>query len=273
MRQRGASPIVAVLIPLALLVGCSRFASEKRIALRFTPKENVTANIPASEGLSASRVIDVLPLTDTRALSDRSLVGENREHSTAVPIRATSSVEEFATGVLRKCLGEWGVRLGSGDLRLRGEITNLLVTEDQTYSTAASIRFRLEDRAGMTLWEGIVMGEAHQWGSSFKEENYNEEISDALKRTYANLVSNAGFQRAWIGQRVSSAQPVAPADLESKILEMMKAGIGTEVIVGYVKNVKVSGPLSAEQILEWKKAGIPDAVLEAAVSLGPNRQQ
>jgi hypothetical protein len=36
------------------------------------------------------------------------------------------------------------------------------------------------------------------------------------------------------------------------------------VIVGYVKSVKVSGPLSAEQIVEWKRAGIPDA--EAAVS-------
>ena len=140
------------------------------------------------------------------------------------------------------------------------------MTEDQTYSTAASMRFRLEDRAGTTLWEGIVMGEAHQWGSSFKEENYNEEISDALKRTYANLVSNAGFQKAWMGQRTTFTEQLSMSDLEAKILEMMKAGIGTEVIVGYVKNAKVSGPLSAEQIVEWKKAGIPDSVLQAAVS-------
>jgi len=263
MRHRAESVVIGALL---VLVGCSRFATEKRIALRFTPKENVTANIPASEGLSASRVLEVLPLTDARTLSDRSLVGENREHSTAVPIRATSSVEEFATVALKRCLSEWGVRLGSGDLLLRGEITNLLVTEDQTYSTAASMRFRLEDRAGTMLWEGIVMGEAHQWGGSFKEENYNEEISDALKRTYANLVSNAGFQKAWMGQRATAFQPLSPSDLEAKILEMMKAGIGTEVIVGYVKNAKVSGPLSAEQIVEWKKAGIPDAVLQAAVS-------
>jgi hypothetical protein len=263
MRHRAESVVIGALL---VLVGCSRFASEKRIALRFTPKENVTANIPATEGVTASRSIEVLPLTDARGLSDRTLVGENREHNTAVPIRATSSVEEFATLVLKKCLAEWGVRLGTGDLVLHGEITNLLVTEDQTYSTAVSIRFRLEDRSGNALWEGVVMGDAHQWGSSFKEENYNEEISDALKRTYANLISNAGFQRAWMGQRVSGEQPLSSADLEAKILEMMKAGIGTEVIVGYVKNVKVSGPLSAEQIVEWKKAGIPDAVLEAAVS-------
>ena len=253
-------------MPGVLLVGCSRFASEKLITLRFTPKENVTANIPAVEGLSAPRSVEVLPLVDARGLSDRALVGENREHSRPVPIRATSSVVEFATTVLKKCLAEWGVRLGAGDLVLRGEITNLLVTEDQAYSTAISVRFRLEDRARMTLWEGIVMGDAHQWGSSFKEENYNEEISDALKRTFANLVSNAGFQRTWMGQRMSKEQPLSPAELERKILEMMKAGIGTEVIVSYVKSVKVSEPLDAGQIVEWKRAGIPDAVLEAAVS-------
>jgi len=248
------------------IAGCSKFSTEKRIELRFTPKENVTANIPASEGLSASRVIEVLPLVDVRALSDRGLVGENREHSRPVPIRATSSLEEFSTTVLKKCLSEWGVRLGPGGLRLRGEITNLLVTEDQTYSTAASMRFRLEDRAGTTLWEGIVMGEAHQWGSSFKEENYNEEISDALKRTYAHLVENPGFQKAWSGRDSLSGSPSSAAELKTRILEMMRAGVGVEVIVGYVKGAKVSQPLSAEQIVDWKKAGIPDAVLEAAVS-------
>jgi hypothetical protein len=55
MRHRAESVVIGVLL---VLVGCSRFASEKRIALRFTPKENVTANIPASDGLSASRALE-----------------------------------------------------------------------------------------------------------------------------------------------------------------------------------------------------------------------
>lgn len=249
-----------------LFAGCSRFASEKRIELSFTPKENVTANIPASEGLSVSRTIEVLPLTDARTLSDRSLVGENREHSTAVPIRATSSVEGFATVVLRKCLGEWGVRLGTGDLQLRGEITNLLVTEDQTYSTAVSMRFRLQDRAGKLLWEGVVMGDAHQWGSSFKEENYNEEISDALKRTYANLVSSAGFQRAWIGLVAVNESAVSPQEVKARVLEMIKAGVGEETIASYVRGTKLPRPLNAEEILDWKKAGIAEQVIRAALT-------
>lgn len=264
MHHRAVSVVIGALL---VLVGCSKFANEKRIDLRFTPKENVTANVPAGEGLSASRSIEVLPLTDGRTLSDRSLVGENREHSTAVPIRATSSVEGFATGVLRKCLGEWGVRLGTGDLRLHGEITNLLVTEDQTYSTAVSMRFRLEDRAGKLLWEGVVMGDAHQWGSSFKEENYNEEISDALKRTYANLVGNAGFQKAWIGLVAVNESAVSPQEVKGKVLEMMKAGVSEETIASYVRGTKLPRPLNAEEILDWKKAGIAEQVIRAALSV------
>jgi len=261
MRHRTTFPAGAIL----LLLGCSRFSSEKRIDLRFTPKENVTAAIPATEGLTVSRSIEIAPLIDARAVTDRSLVGENREHSTAVPIRATSSVEEFATTVLKKCLAEWGVRLGSGDLLLRGEITNLLVTEEQTYSTAVSMRFRLEDHSGKTLWEGIAVGDAHQWGSSFKEENYNEEISDALKRTYANLVSNAGFQRAWIGAAGSSTPAFSPAELKSKILEMMKAGIGEETIASFVRGARATRSLGADEVLDWKKAGIAESVIRAAI--------
>jgi hypothetical protein len=264
MRHRAESILISALL---VVVSCSRFATEKRIDLRFTPKENVTANIPAGEGLSASRSIEVLPLTDARTLSDRSVVGENREHSTAVPIRARASVEGFATVVLKKCLGEWGVRLGSGDLMLRGEITNLLVTEDQTYSTAVSMRFRLEDRAGKLLWEGVVMGDAHQWGSSFKEENYNEEISDALKRTYANLVSNAGFQKAWIGLVAVNESAISPQQVEAKVLEMMKAGVSDETIASYVRGAKLSRPLNAEEILDWKKVGIAEEVIRAALSV------
>ena len=47
---------------------------------------------------------------------------------------------------------------------------------------------------------------------------------------------------------------------------MMKAGAGADVIVRYVKSVKLSAPVTAEQIVEWKKAGIPDAVLAAIAS-------
>lgn len=182
------------------------------------------------------------------------------------PVKATSSVADFATSVLRQCLGEWGVRLGGGGMILNGEITNLFVTEDQTYSTAVSIRFRLEDGDGKTRWEGIATGDAHQWGRSFEEENYVEEISDALKRTYANLVSTREFQEAWAGRPLPTASAaLSPDVLKGKVLEMMKAGISNETIASYARRVRASPPLTSDDVLAWKKAGIAEDVIRAAL--------
>jgi len=47
-------------------------ANDKRIVLRFTPKENVTANLPGLEGANPAKPIDVRLLVDTRALPDLS---------------------------------------------------------------------------------------------------------------------------------------------------------------------------------------------------------
>lgn len=237
-----------------------------RLSLRFTPKENVTANVPSTDKASPIRPINIQPLIDARSIPDLSLVGENRERRSPKPVRATSSVADFATQVLRRCLSEWGVRLGSDGLVLRGEITNLFVTEENTYSTAINIRFQLEDETAKVLWTGIATGDARQWGRSFSEENYNEQISDALKRTFANLVSNPGFQAAWAGEQPApGADVLAPAELKSKILEMIKANVGESVIASYVRGIRLSAKLLAEEIVDWKRSGIPEGVIEAAL--------
>lgn len=256
------------LMCLALARSLALAAKEMRLTLRFTPRENVTANVPSTDKASPVRPIDVRPLIDARSIPDLSLVGENRERRVPKPVRATSSVADFATQVLKKCLSEWGVRLGTG-LTLSGEITNLLVTEENTYSTAVNIRFQLEDESSNVLWTGIATGDAHQWGRSFSEENYNEQISDALKRTFAHLLSNPGFQAAWAGKRSDShAEAVAPAEVKSKVLEMIKADVGENVIVSYVRGVRLSSKLTAEEIVDWKKSGIPERVIEAAITEG-----
>lgn len=238
--------------------------AEKRITLRFTPKENVSASTPKLEGADPSRPIEVLPLKDVRALPDLAQVGENRERRTPRSVLATSSVAEFATTALRQCLSGWGVRVEPGGLRLRGEITNLLVTEEQTYSTQVTIRFQLEDPSGSTLWEGVVSGEARQWGRSYAAENYVEQVSDGLKQAYARLLSMASFQQAWSGKKLQQRKVVAPPELKETIVRMMAEGIGADVIVEHVKGLDVRPALTADDMIDWKRAGIPDAVLKAA---------
>jgi hypothetical protein len=56
------------------------------------------------------------------------------------------------------------------------------------------------------------------------------------------------------------------AELKSKIVALMHEGVGTDVIVAYVRANRPAAPLSAEEIIEWKKAGISDDVIRATFS-------
>jgi hypothetical protein len=62
------------------------------------------------------------------------------------------------------------------------------------------------------------------------------------------------------------AHGVAPSELKAKILVLMREGVGTDVIVAYVRSTHPNAALTAEEILDWKKSGIADPVIEAALS-------
>jgi hypothetical protein len=53
------------------------------------------------------------------------------------------------------------------------------------------------------------------------------------------------------------------AVLKSKILALVQEGVGTDVIVSYVRANRLPAALTAEEIIGWKKAGIPDDVIRA----------
>ena len=60
-----------------------------------------------------------------------------------------------------------------------------------------------------------------------------------------------------------AASATTAAVLKSKLLALIQEGVGTDVIVSYVRANRLPAPLTAEQIIEWKKAGIPDEVIRA----------
>src|SRR5262249_16293169 len=65
------------------------------------------------------------------------------------------------------------------------------------------------------------------------------------------------------------ASGIAPPELKAKILVLMREGVGADVLVAYVKSKPVSAALTAEEILDWKKSGIADSVIEAALAQAP----
>jgi hypothetical protein len=54
--------------------------------------------------------------------------------------------------------------------------------------------------------------------------------------------------------------------MKEKILSLMKEGLREEVVVAYVREHAISPKLTAAKIVEWKKAGIPEPVISAALS-------
>jgi len=64
----------------------------------------------------------------------------------------------------------------------------------------------------------------------------------------------------------TAAAAAETAALKAQVLELMKEGVGTDVIRLYVRAHPPAVPLTAEEIIDWKKSGIPDAVIEATFS-------
>ena len=54
--------------------------------------------------------------------------------------------------------------------------------------------------------------------------------------------------------------------LKAKVLELQKEGVGTDVIVAFVRANRPAAPLTAEEIIDWKKSGISDDVIRATFS-------
>jgi len=56
------------------------------------------------------------------------------------------------------------------------------------------------------------------------------------------------------------------AQVKSEILAMMQEGLGTSVIAAYVRGQRLRTRLTAEEIIDWKRSGIADEVIQAALT-------
>jgi hypothetical protein len=60
--------------------------------------------------------------------------------------------------------------------------------------------------------------------------------------------------------------PLSPAELKTKVMAMMSEHVAPEVILTYVRGQPLTRRLTAEEIIDWTRAGIPDAAIESAAS-------
>ncbi len=68
------------------------------------------------------------------------------------------------------------------------------------------------------------------------------------------------------GSKETATPALTPPALKAKLLEMMRSGVAPGVMLAYAKRQRLSRKMTAEEIIDWTKSGIPDAVIEAAAS-------
>jgi len=54
------------------------------------------------------------------------------------------------------------------------------------------------------------------------------------------------------------------AQIKAKVLAMMQEGVATATIETYVRGEKFKKKLTADEIIDWKRSGIPDSVIQIA---------
>ncbi|HEX9942370.1 MAG TPA: hypothetical protein VGG03_10165 [Thermoanaerobaculia bacterium] len=277
---------IGLAIALILLGAAGAQAADKgifTISLRYAPQESVgTSNAVLLPGITERPV--KLSIAEGRAGDDPAVIGDSSDDDDRVwPVRASNDVIAWANEVLKKNAADWGIKTSdSAPLTLSGKLTRFRVVESNkavgsTYNAEAQVAFTLADSQGRTLWEGATSGDATRYGRSRSAENTNEVLSDAIKEAYANLFNDAGLQNAWVGKGkpaasapVASPAPAAPAvspsELLADLVKLKKQGFTTDLLVDYVNQKSLTKTLSADDLVKWKNAGMPDEVIKAALA-------
>jgi hypothetical protein len=252
-----------------------------KITLRYTPQESVGASTPTlAMGISDHPV--KLSIADGRTVTDPVIIGESSDDDDRVwPVHAANDLIAWSDEALKKSAADWGVRLSpDAPLALDGRLMRFnLVEKNQavgsTYNAEAQVAFKLTNVQGQTLWEGTGAGDATRYGKSRSQENASEVLSDALKEAYATVFADPALQNAWLGKSgpVASATPaatagpsVSPGDLLAELVKLKKQGFTTDLLVDYVNQKNLSSKLTADDMVAWKNAGMPQEVIKAALA-------
>jgi hypothetical protein len=272
-------------LALGLLAGTAATAKDLgpfKITLRYTPQESVGASTPTL-GMGISEHPVKLSIADGRTVTDPVVIGESSDDDDRVwPVHAANDVIAWSDEALKKSAADWGVRLApDAPLALDGRLMRFnLVEKNQalgsTYNAEAQVAFKLTNGQGQTLWEGTGAGDATRYGKSRSQENASEVLSDALKEAYATVIADPALQNAWLGKSgpVASTAPaaapagpsVSPGDLLAELVKLKKQGFTTDLLVDYVNQKSLSSKLSADDMVAWKNAGMPQEVIKAALA-------
>ncbi len=266
-------------LPLSVLAALTSgflAAAEKdrTLELRFVPQEAIFSarlTLPPELTTRALR----LSLEDGRDVADEQVIGGGTgDDKKAFAWRTTSDVEAFALSVLEQVSAGWDVIIDpNAPMVLRVILRHFWTSEhDQAvgsfYVAEVRVAAGLEDEGGNVLASSNGFGDARRYGRKRSADNSNEVLSDALKEAYASLLKDLDLQRAWAGhpKGADAANSIDPATLLSELVKLMEQGFGAELLAQFVKQRSLTRTMSAEDLLAWKQARVPEQVIQAALS-------
>jgi hypothetical protein len=252
-----------------------------KVTLRYSPQESTHATTPDLPPSLLNGPVDVL-FEDARPATDKDVIGEVVDDDKKSAITA-SGVADYAKKALFDNVAGWGIKVTPGAPRvLTVKLVRFFVSENPK---AIGAMFGSEVRALVSyadhkkvLWEGTATGTTHRYGKK-NEENVNEVLSDAIKEAYANAFSDTGLAQALSGRApaMAATPPVAtqapeaipPSQLLTELLDLQKQGFGTDLLVQYVNQKTLSAEMTAKDMGAWKKAGLSQEVIKAALARSP----
>lgn len=291
--NRTSRTLLASILALSALLGFAPAEAKElgplNVQLRYAPQESVGTNTPTLQAGISDRPVRI-EMAEGRTVTDLAVIGESTDDDDRVwPVRATNDPIAWSKEVLAKNAGDWGIRVDDGaPLTLAGKLTRFRVVESNkavgsTYNAEAHFTFQLRDRKDQVLWEGTGAGDATRFGRDRSEDNVNEVLSDATQEAFAAALAETKLQEAWLGksdpisaapmsQAVSSERKagdvLTPEAILDELVKLKKKGFDTDLLVGFVDQKGLSRSLSSDDLVAWKNAGIPDAVIKAALAKG-----
>jgi hypothetical protein len=269
--------IPAVLAAILVASAAAGAAKPITLALKLPPKPVFPQ--PEMAALLTAGPLK-LEVTDARGVNDPDVVGAMRERGedrylwkSGGPV--APAVKEMAKQLLR----DWSIQVDSeAEFGLKLSLRAYSVTEKpETFGSTyvADVRFDVAyvDRTGSSLWTGEASGNAKRSGVDARAAMCNEALSVALRAALAKAMSSVKLETAAPAAAPAAASagapPPAPIRIEPDVLfadlTRLKAGsVADDVLVAYVEGRTLSRPLTVDEILRWKDAGIPDAAIKAA---------
>ena len=143
-------------------------------------------------------------------------------------------------------------------------------TEEKGGNVLLVVSERTVTRPNLDCPSGDTSADCLRRGESWYRVAFEEYACDANSlRALSDLPApsrRGGITIPLSAPKTPASPAVAPGELKAKLLELMRAGVAPDVLAAYARGQRLTRKMTAEEIIDWTKSGIPDAAIEAAAS-------